>query len=256
MTGGMDYRGKVALVVGGGSGIGRSTCEIFADRSGAVVVADLDEHAAKATAETITQTGGRAEAVGCDICRWAQAQAAVETTRRIFGRLDILVNTAGILRVRSLEETSEAEWNDVLQVNLTGAFFLTKAAMKVMREQGGGAIVHTASRMAIRIKENRGAYAPSKAGVLALTRMAALEGAPYGIRVNCVCPGWIDTPMTRGSGSKESVEAQFAGWAKICPLGRAGRADEVARAVLFLASDEASFITGMALPVDGGRTIL
>jgi NAD(P)-dependent dehydrogenase (short-subunit alcohol dehydrogenase family) len=212
--------------------------------------------AAEGTAETITRTGGRAEALACDVNCPEQVQAAVETARRIFGRLDILVNTAGTLRVRSLEETSEQEWNDVLQVNLTGAYLLTKAAMKVMREQGGGAIVHTASRMAIRIKENRGAYAPSKAGILALTRMAALEGAPHGIRVNCVCPGWIDTPMTRESGSPEKVEAQFAAWSKVCPLGRAGRADEVARAILFLASEEASFITGVALSVDGGRTIL
>ena len=252
----MDSRGKVALVAGGGSGIGRATCEIVAERGGAVVVADLNEVAAKATAETITRTGGRAEALACDVRCPDQIWAAVETARRTFGRLDILVNTAGILRVRSLEETSEAEWNDVLRVNLTGVFLLTQAAMQVMREQGGGAIVHTASRMAIRIKENRGAYGPSKAGVLALTRMAALEGAPHGIRVNCVCPGWIDTPMIRGSGSPENVEAQFAAWANVCHLGRAGRADEVARAILFLASEEASFITGVALPVDGGRTIL
>lgn len=251
----MDFTGKVALVAGGGSGIGRATCEILAQRGGAMVVADANEASAKATAENIARTGGRAEAVGCDISRWDQVQGAIETTRRVFGRLDILVNTAGILRIRSLEGTSDTEWNEVLQVNLTGAFLLTKAAMKTMREQGSGAIVHTASRMAIRIKENRGAYAPSKAGMLALTRMAALEGAPD-IRVNCVLPGWIDTPMTRGSGTRGQVEAQFAGWARICPLGRAGRADEVARAILFLASEEASFITGVALPVDGGRTIL
>jgi NAD(P)-dependent dehydrogenase (short-subunit alcohol dehydrogenase family) len=221
-----------------------------------VVVADISDAAAKATAEEIVRRGGRAEAVRCDVTRWEQVQSAVETTRRLFSRLDVLVNTAGILRVRSLVETSEAEWDEVLHVNLTGAFLLTKAAMKIMREQGGGAIVHTASRMAIRIKENRGAYAPSKAGLLQLTRMAALEGAPYGIRANCVCPGWIDSPMTRGSGPKEQVDAQFAAWAKACPLGRAGRTDEVARAILFLASDAASFITGVALPVDGGRTIL
>jgi NAD(P)-dependent dehydrogenase (short-subunit alcohol dehydrogenase family) len=252
----MDFRGKVALIAGGGSGIGQATCELLAERGGAILIADVSEAGAKGTAEGILRTGGRAEALACDVSRPDQSQAAVETTRRRFGRLDVLVNTAGILRVRSLEETSEAEWNDVLRVNLTGAFLLTKAAMPVMREQGGGAIVHTASRMAVRIKENRGAYGPSKAGILALTRMAALEGGPHGIRVNCVCPGWIDTPMTRGSGSQEKVEAQFAAWAKVCPLARAGRADEVARAILFLASDEASFITGAALPVDGGRTIL
>lgn len=252
----MNFTGKVALVAGGGSGIGRAACEIFAERGGAVVVADLNEVAVKATAEAIVGKGSRAEAVCCDVTRWDQVQAAIESARRVFGRLDVLVNTAGILRARSLVETSEAEWDEVLRGNLTGAFLLTKAAMTVMRGQGGGAIVHTASRMAMRIKENRGAYAPSKAGILALTRMAALEGAPHGIRVNCVCPGWIDTPMTRGSGSKEQVDAQFAAWGRVCPLGRAGRADEVAKAILFLASEEASFITGVALPVDGGRTIL
>jgi NAD(P)-dependent dehydrogenase (short-subunit alcohol dehydrogenase family) len=252
----MDYTGRVALVAGGGSGIGRATCEIFAQRGGAVVAADINEAAAKATAGGIAGKGGRAEACGCDVTRWDQVQAAVETARRDFGRLDVLVNCAGILRGHRLEETSEAEWNEVLTVNLTGAFLLTKAAMGAMRQQGGGAIVHIASRMAIRVKEEHGAYAASKAGILQLTQMAALEGAPFGIRVNCVCPGFIDTPMVWGSGPREDVEAQFAGWAKVCPLGRAGRPDEVARAILFLASGEASFITGMALPVDGGRTIL
>jgi NAD(P)-dependent dehydrogenase (short-subunit alcohol dehydrogenase family) len=252
----MSFQGKVALVAGGGSGIGRATCEIFSERDGAVVVADVNEASAKATAERIARKGGRAEAIRCDVTRWADVQAAVDTARRVFGRLDVVVNCAGVLRIRPLEETSEKEWNEILQVNLTGAFLVTKAAMKVMREQGGGSIVHIASRMAIRVKEEHGAYAASKAGILQLTQMAALEGAPYGIRVNCICPGFIDTPMTRLSGPKESVDAQFAGWAKVCPLGRAGHPDEIARAMLFLASDEASFITGVALPVDGGRTIL
>lgn len=252
----MDCTGKVALVAGGGSGIGRATCEIFAERGGAVMVADVNEAACQATAEAIARKAGQAEACGCDITRWGQVQAAIETTRRRFGGLDLVINSAGILRAHRIEESSEAEWNEVLQVNLTGAFLLTKAAMGAMRQQRGGSIVHVASRMAIRVKESRGAYAPSKAGLLQLTRMAALEGAPHGIRVNCVCPGLIDTPMTRGDGSMEQVRAQFAGWAKICPLGRAGRSDEVARAILFLASDEATFITGVALPVDGGRTVL
>ena len=125
--------------------------------------------------------------------------------------------------------------------------------MVVMREQGGGAIVHIASRVAIRAKEGHGAYAVSKAGILQLTQTAALEGAPHGIRVNCVCPGFIDTPMTRGG---YDFAGAAEGWNRVCPLGRPGRPDEVARAMLFLASDEASFVTGVALPVDGGRTVL
>jgi NAD(P)-dependent dehydrogenase (short-subunit alcohol dehydrogenase family) len=217
-----------------------------------VVVADINQVAAKAAAEAIARTGGKAEACACDVTRWEQVQGAVERARRVFGRLDVLINCAGILRAHLLEDTPEEEWNEVLQVNLTGAFLLTKAAMAAMRQQGGGSIVHIASRMAIRVKEGHGAYAASKAGILQLTQMAALEGAPHGIRVNCVCPGFIDTPMTRSGYGGEAFEA----WSKVCPLGRAGRADEVARAMLFLASDEASFITGMALPVDGGRTIL
>jgi len=252
----MDFQGKVALVTGGGSGIGRATCEIFSERGGFVVVADVNEHSAKATTEHIARKGGRGEAIRCDVTRWADVQAAVDTARRVFGRLDVVVNCAGILRGSLLEDTSEEEWNEVLRVNLTGAFLVTKAAMKAMREQGGGSIVLIASRMAIRVKEEHGAYAASKAGILQLTQMAALEGAPHGIRVNCVCPGFIDTPMTRLSGPKDSVGVQFAGWAKVCPLGRSGRPDEIARAMLFLASGDASFITGVALPVDGGRTIL
>ena len=252
----MPYAGKVALVAGGGSGIGRATCELFAERGGAVLVADLNEAAARETAEAIVRNGGRAVACRCDVTVWEQVRETVERTQRDLGRLDILINCAGILRSHLIEETTEAEWSEVLRVNLTGAFLLTKAVMPVLREQGGGAIVHIASRMALRVKEEHAAYAASKAGVMQLTRMAALEGAPHGIRVNCVCPGFIDTPMTRLSGPTQDVDAQFAGWAKVCPLGRAGQPDDIAKAMLFLASDDAAFITGVALPVDGGRTIL
>ncbi len=252
----MDFTGKVALVSGGGSGIGRSTCELFAERGGAVMVVDLNEASARTTAEAIRKKGQRAAACRCDVTVWEQVQAAVERTQRELGRLDILINCAGILRIRSIEEMTEAEWNEVLRINLTGAFLLTKAVMPVLRQQGGGSIVHIASRMALRVKEEHAAYAASKAGVMQLTRMAALEGAPHGVRANCVCPGFIDTPMTRLSGPKEDVDAQFAGWNKVCPLGRAGQPEDIARAMLFLASDDAAFITGVALPVDGGRTIL
>jgi NAD(P)-dependent dehydrogenase (short-subunit alcohol dehydrogenase family) len=248
----MRWEGKVALVTGGGSGIGRATCEIFAERGGAVAVVDIDEGAARAVAEAIRSKGGKAQAVGCDVTRWEQVESAVGAARRLLGGLDVVVNCAGLLRGHLLEETPEDEWNEMLTVNLTGAFLVTKAAMRAMREQGGGAIVHIASRMAIRVKEECGAYAAAKAGILSLTRMAALEGAPHGIRVNCVCPGFIDTPMTRTGYSEEA----FAGWSKVCPLGRPGRPEDIAKAMLFLASEDAAFITGVTLPVDGGRTIL
>jgi NAD(P)-dependent dehydrogenase (short-subunit alcohol dehydrogenase family) len=248
----MQFTGKVALVTGGGSGIGRATCELFAQRGGAVAVADINEAAARAVAEALTKTGARALACACDVSRAEQVEAAFDAARRALGPVGVAVNCAGILRSHSLEDTSEAEWNEVLQVNLTGAFLVTRAAMRAMRAQGGGAIVHIASRMAIRVKEECGAYAASKAGILSLTRMAALEGAPHGIRVNCVCPGFVDSPMTRTGYNDDA----FTGWNKVCPLGRPGRPDDIAKAMLFLASDDASFITGVTLPVDGGRTIL
>lgn len=249
----MDFTNRAALVVGAGSGIGRASCELLAERGAAVLAADVNPETASETAGRIHRAGRRADACGCDITRWGDVEAAVALGRRQLGRLDVVINCAGILRISPLEATSEKEWRDVLEVNLTGAFLLTKAAMAAMREQGGGgAIAHIASRAAIRAKEGHGAYGASKAGILQLTQMAALEGAPHGIRVNCVCPGFIDTPMTRAGYADED----FAGWNRVCPLGRPGRPDEVARALLFLASDEASFITGVALPVDGGRTIL
>jgi NAD(P)-dependent dehydrogenase (short-subunit alcohol dehydrogenase family) len=249
----MTFAGRVGLVAGAGSGIGRATARLLAERGGAVVAADVDRAAAEETAALVRAAGGRAEGAGCDVTRAEDVEAALAAARRAFGRLDVVVNCAGILRVAPLEATSQREWEEVLAVNLTGAFLLTRAALRVLREGGGGAIVHVASRAAIRAKEGHGAYAASKAGILQLTQMAAVEGAPHGIRVNCVCPGFIDTPMTRRG---YDIEAAIAAWNAVCPLGRPGTPEDVARAMLFLASDDAAFITGVALPVDGGRTIL
>jgi NAD(P)-dependent dehydrogenase (short-subunit alcohol dehydrogenase family) len=248
----MQFAGRVLLVTGGGSGIGKATAALFAKRGGAVVVADVNEAAANVTGDEIRRAGGRATAVRCDVTVWDQVHAGVDRARKEYGRLDVVVNCAGILKGHLLEETPEAEWRQMLDVNLTGAFLVTKAALTTMREQGGGAIVHIASRMAIRVKEGHGAYAAAKAGILQLTQMAALEGAGRNIRVNCVCPGFVDSPMTRTGYGEEA----FDGWNKVCPLGRPGTPEDIAKAMLFLASDEAAFITGVALPVDGGRTIL
>jgi NAD(P)-dependent dehydrogenase (short-subunit alcohol dehydrogenase family) len=249
----MTFSGRVGLITGAGSGIGRATARLLAERGGAVLAADVNGPAAEETAALVRASGGRAEARDCDVTRAEDVEAAVSTARRVFGRLDVVVNCAGILRVAPLEDTSEKEWDEVLAVNLTGAFLLTRAALRALREGGGGAIVHIASRAAIRAKVAHGAYSASKAGILQLTQMAAVEGARHGIRVNCVCPGFIDTPMTRGM---YAMDATIAAWNEVCPLGRPGTPDDVARAMLFLASDDAAFITGVALPVDGGRTVL
>jgi NAD(P)-dependent dehydrogenase (short-subunit alcohol dehydrogenase family) len=249
----MSFAGRAGLITGAGSGIGRATARILAERGGAVVAADVNRAGAEETVALIRSAGGRAEAIGCDVTRAEDIDAAIGVARRAFGRLDVVVNCAGILRVASLEDTSEKEWEEVLAVNLTGAFLLTRAALRALREQGGGAIVHIASRAAIRAKEGHGAYSASKAGILQLTQMAAVEGARHGIRVNCVCPGFIDTPMTRGG---YDIDATIAAWNQVCPLGRPGTPEDVARAMLFLASEDAGFITGIALPVDGGRTVV
>jgi 3-oxoacyl-[acyl-carrier protein] reductase len=251
----MDFSGRVALVTGGGSGIGQATAHLFARRGGSLVVADIDAQKAKGTADAVTRAGGRAEITQCDVTQAVDVQAAFETAERLFGRLDVIVHCAGILRARRIEDSTEAEWDEVMRVNLHGAFLVTRAAMATLRRHGGGSIVHMASRMSIRVKEEHGAYAAAKAGVMQLTRMAALEGAPT-VRANCVLPGFVDSPMTRGSGPKAEVDAQFAGWARVCPLGRAGTPEDIAKVICFLVSDDAAFITGAAIPVDGGRTIL
>jgi NAD(P)-dependent dehydrogenase (short-subunit alcohol dehydrogenase family) len=248
----VSFRARVGLVVGAASGIGQAAAVLLAERGAAVVVADVDEIGARGTVERIRQAGGDAAAVHCDVTRAEDAETALGFARERFGRLDVVLHCAGILRVAPLESTSEKEWGEVIAVNLTGAFLLTRAALRVLREGGGGALVHIASRAAIRAKDGLGAYSAAKAGILQLTQMAALEGAPHGIRVNCVCPGFVDSPMTRAGYDETAIPA----WSRVCPLGRPGRPEEVARAMLFLASDEASFITGVALPVDGGRTIL
>jgi len=252
-----QFAGKVALVTGGGGGIGRATSRLFAERGGTVLVADASEEAALATVETIRQQGGKAEACRTDVTCEEGVEASIRLARNRFERLDIVIHCAGIMRVDAIEAASLLDWNETLRVNLTGAFLVTKAALAALRAQGGGAIVHIASRMALQVKENHAAYAASKAGVLQLTKMAALEGAPHKIRVNCVCPGIVDTPLLRPYGTPEELKRTvFASWSAICPLGRPAQPEDVARAMLFLASDEAAYITGVALPVDGGRSIL
>jgi len=248
----MLFTGRVGLVTGAGSGIGRATARLLAARGAAVVAGDVDLKSAAATVELIREAGGRAEPCRVDVTRADEVDGAVGLARQGFDRLDVVINCAGILRQSPLETTSEAEWQEVLAVNLTGAFLVTRAALAALRAGGGGALVHVASRAAIRAKEHHGAYSAAKAGILQLTQMAALEGAPHGIRVNCVCPGFVDTPMTRGGYDAGAADA----WSRVCPLGRPGTPEDVARAMLFLASDEAAFITGVALPVDGGRAIL
>jgi meso-butanediol dehydrogenase/(S,S)-butanediol dehydrogenase/diacetyl reductase len=247
------FAGKVAVVTAGGAGIGAATARRLAGEGAAVVVADLSGRRAAEVVGAITQAGGRAVPIKMDAADSAGVQAALELALASYGRLDVLVNNAGMAEAGRLDDTSLESWNRVLAVSLTSTFLGIKYGVPILRRQGGGAIVNTASISGLGGDIGLGSYNAAKAGVINLTRVAAVENAPFGIRVNCVCPGAINTRAAELLG-RERAEALRRAQAAAHPLGRLGEADEVASAVLFLASDEASFITGTAIVVDGGLT--
>ena len=249
---GTRLQGKVALVTGAASGIGKAASILFAREGAAVVVVDVRE-LGREVASGITKSGGRASFVRADVTRAADCTSAVETALRSFGRLDLLVNNAGVIRRASVLDTSEEEWDRVRAVNVISIFLMSKAAIPAMARGGGGAIVNTGSGWGLVGGKNAASYCASKGAVVNLTRAMALDHASQRIRVNCVCPGDTDTPMLREEARQlgEDSEAFLRGSAER-PLGRVGRPEEIAQAVLFLASDASSFVTGSVLVVDGG----
>ncbi len=249
----MQLEGKVALITGGASGIGRATAQLFAREGAAVAVVDVDEAGARAVARAILDAGGQALAVGCDVSQAGDCRRAVEATLQAFGRLDILFNNAGIIRRADVVETTEEEWNRVMAVNVGSVFLMSKYAVPIMAARGGGAIVNTGSGWGLVGGRDAVSYCASKAAVVNMTRAMALDHGPQGIRVNCVCPGDTDTGMLRNEAQQLGAEeAQFLAEAADRPLGRIGTPAEIARAVLYLASEASSFVTGAVLVVDGG----
>ncbi len=243
-------RGKASIVTGGGAGIGRAISILFAREAARVSVADINLGAAQATVGTITDSGGSAFALAADVSDEAGVERMIRETEAAYGGLDILVNNAGVGTDGDVVKLSEGEWHRVLDVNLKGVFLCCKYAIPAMKKSGGGSIVNIAS-IAARVGGSVSCvYPASKAGVVALSRNTALRFAKDGIRVNCVCPGHVDTALTYSLKDPEVREALIGKY----PLGRLGTAEEIAAAVLFLASDEASFITGTELIVDGGYT--
>jgi NAD(P)-dependent dehydrogenase (short-subunit alcohol dehydrogenase family) len=249
------FAGKVALVTGGASGLGLAAARGFAAEGARVVLVDWDGEALKAATSRFA-SGASVSTHRGDVSREDTATEAVELARREFGRLDVLFNNAGIdpLRARSVLETEVSDWDRIVDVNVRSAFLMSRAAIPLMREGGGGAIVNTASTAGLKPAGDEAAYSVSKAAMVSLTGTLAVDFAAAGIRANCVCPGFMEMVMTdrRRDLTEEQQHARAAGAAARVPLGRQGTYEEVAKAVLFLASDDASYVTGAALVVDGG----
>ncbi|MGQ9572625.1 MAG: SDR family oxidoreductase, partial [Dehalococcoidia bacterium] len=249
----MRLRDKVALVTGSGSGIGKATALLFGREGAKVMSVDLNGDTARATASEITAAGGQADSLQADVSVAADVERMIGTTVERFGRLDVLVNNAGIEVIMPIVQVPEEMWDRLIDVNLKGVFLGCKYAIPQMIRQGGGAIVNTASIAGLRGFATFGTYSASKGGVVLLTKTLAVEYARFNIRINCVCPGIIRTPMVdRGLLAVPEPEAALERFEQAHPMGRLGEPEEVAQAMLFLASDEASFITGVPLPVDGG----
>jgi NAD(P)-dependent dehydrogenase (short-subunit alcohol dehydrogenase family) len=248
--------GKVALVTGGSTGIGLETVRLFLAEGARVLIAGRDAERGRAALAALGAESGDLRFARCDVRSGENCRAAVGEAVAAFGRLDILFNNAGVIHVnRSVVDTPEEEWDDDLAVNLKGVFLMSRWAVPAMASGGGGSIVNNASIFGLVGGSGVAAYCAAKGAVVNLTRAMAIDHAGQGIRVNCVCPGSVDTPMLAAEmedlGGRSIQEPKFAARH---PLGRIATPVEVARAVLFLASDAASFVTGAALPVDGGRS--
>jgi NAD(P)-dependent dehydrogenase (short-subunit alcohol dehydrogenase family) len=245
---------KVAVVTGAAQGLGRAVALLFAEQGASLVLADVSPQV-QVLAETISADGGSVRHLVGDLTEESAAAALIALAEEAFGRVDILVNNAGTTQVHPVADTSLEEWNRTIATNLTTQFLAAKHAIPAMRRAGGGSVVNIGSISSLVGLPDQGAYAPAKGGVLMLTRQAAIDYGKDRIRVNCVCPGPMMTPMLRANADAYPDPQAWLDWlAEQVPLARISDPAEVAQAVLFLASDAASYVTGAILPADGGWT--
>ncbi len=252
----MKLQEKVAVITGAAMGIGAATARLFAAEGAAVVIGDVAEEMASEVANSVTAAGGRATPVHADVRRPDDVERLIATALEAYGALDVLVSNAGVMLAKSTTDTSLQEWERVIGINLTGAWLCARAAIPALIRRGGGAIINVASNAGLVGFPNLAAYCASKGGLVQLTKAMALDCAPQRIRVNAICPGQTRTPMADsfigaqrdpGAFVRDLINVQY-------PIGRMAEADEVARVILFLASDEASFLTGSIVAADGGYT--
>jgi NAD(P)-dependent dehydrogenase (short-subunit alcohol dehydrogenase family) len=251
----MRLENKVALITGGTSGIGSAVAELFASEGARVAITGRNEARGHAVTARVLESGGKAIFLRTDVRHAAECKRAVDATLDSFGRLDILFNNAGVFYPQTALECSEEEWDLQIDINLKGTFLMSKYALEPMIAQGGGVIINNSSGWGLVGGDKAVAYCASKGGVVLLTKAMAIDHGRQGIRVNCICPGDVDTPMLPEDARRRGLEwtAYLAG-CENRPMGRIGTPEEIAKAVLFLASDDSSFMTGAALVVDGGGT--
>jgi len=247
----MSFKNQSVIITGGSSGIGRATAIEFAERDANVVVSDINETGGQETVEIIKKNGGQAIFVKTNVAEVADVQNLMNTCLETYGRLDHIINNAGIGQgLYFFDQITDDHWAKTIAVNQTGVFYCMRAALKIMKAQKSGNIVNTASAAGIRSAPRMGAYAASKHAVVGMTKSAAAEYGKYGIRINAICPTVIETPM--GDSYLSDNEDLKGVMLRSVPMRRFGQAEEVARTICWLCSEDASYLTGVALPVDGG----
>ena len=249
----MKFDGKAAIVTGGALGIGQAVCEVLAERGASVAIFDLDERAGSKTCDKIIASGGNATFEKVNVADFATVENATNKAALTFGRIDALIVSAGIQRYGTAVSTTDGQWDEVLDVNLRGAWNAARAAIPHMLTSGGGSVVNVSSVQALASQQNVLAYTVSKHGLLGLSRSIAMDFAKQNIRANAVCPGTVDTPMLEWAASLDpNPESVYEACRQMHPLGRIAKPREIAEVVAFLAHESSSFVTGAVWTVDGG----